>query len=393
MLFFILNVIFALLAIAVIYVWFFSTASLLYKDPVLKTTRQKNSFVVYIPAYREDAVILSTVKNVLEQPTKFVDFSYDVIVIAQHLKKETVEKLKKIDRCKVLEFNVDKSTKVKALQAAIAEFNPNGQVYSHSIILDADNHIERNFIHKINKAFQNGYTAIQAHRKAKNKNTKFAYLDAISEEMNNSIFRKGFNVCGFSASIIGSGICVESKIFNETINESKAISGFDKEMENVLSSKGIFIKYLETAHLYDEKVETQAVFEKQRTRWTEAQIRIAKQFVVPGFKALIKDGNVDFFMKSSQNIMPPRIMLLGLVSLFTFISMFVNWHFFTMFFGIFITYVLALFISIPKELWTKDLLYAIIKVPNALFSMVKGVFKIGQSKKQFIHTPHSNVNS
>ena len=367
--------------------------SLFYKDPVLKTTRQHNTFAIYIPAYREDAVILSTVKNVLEQPDKFVDFSYNVIVIAQHLKAETVKQLQAIDRCNVIEFNVENSTKVKALQAAIDKFNPNGENYTHSIILDADNHIERNFLHKINRACQTGFKAIQAHRKAKNKNTKFAYLDAISEEMNNSIFRKGFNVMGFSASIIGSGICVESRTFNDVIYKSKAIAGFDKEMENILSSQGVFIKYLDTAHLYDEKVETQEVFEKQRTRWTDAQIQMAKRFAWPGFVALIKDGNIDFFMKSSQNIMPPRIILLGLTAFFAVVTPFISLYWGELFIGLFLLYGISLFAAIPNELRTKQLLYALLKVPNALFSMVKGFFKLGQSKKQFIHTPHTNVKS
>jgi cellulose synthase/poly-beta-1,6-N-acetylglucosamine synthase-like glycosyltransferase len=211
--------------------------------------------------------------------------------------------------------------------------------------------------------------------------------------MNNSIFRKGFNFWGFSASIIGSGICVESKIFNDTINKSNAIAGFDKEMENILSSQGVLVKYMDTAYLYDEKVETQAVFEKQRTRWTDAQIQMAKRFVVPGFKALIKDGNVDFFMKSSQNLMPPRIILLGLVTFFAAVTPLINLYFGGLFFVLFLLYGVSLFIAIPAELRTKHLLYALIKIPNALFSMVKGLFKIGQSKKQFIHTPHTNVQS
>jgi cellulose synthase/poly-beta-1,6-N-acetylglucosamine synthase-like glycosyltransferase len=75
-----LNIIFALIAIAVIYVLIFSLGSLFYKDPKLKSTRQKNSFAIYIPAYKEDAVILSTVENVLFQPTKNVDFTYDEIL-------------------------------------------------------------------------------------------------------------------------------------------------------------------------------------------------------------------------------------------------------------------------------------------------------------------------
>ena len=48
-----------------------------------------------------------------------------------------------------------------------------------------------NFLKKINAAFAHGYVAVQGHRTAKNMNTSWAILDAVSEEINNNIFRKG----------------------------------------------------------------------------------------------------------------------------------------------------------------------------------------------------------
>jgi hypothetical protein len=48
--------------------------------------------------------------------------------------------------------------------------------------------------------------AVQGHRTAKNTNNSWAILDAISEEINNNIFRKGHRVLGLSSAIIGSGM-------------------------------------------------------------------------------------------------------------------------------------------------------------------------------------------
>jgi hypothetical protein len=47
----------------------------------------------------------------------------------------------------------------------------------------------------------------------KNTNNSWAILDAISEEINNNIFRKGHRVLGLSSAIIGSGMAFRYNYF------------------------------------------------------------------------------------------------------------------------------------------------------------------------------------
>ena len=60
-----------------------------------------------------------------------------------------------------------------------------------SMILDADNIMKEGCLESVNAAFQEGANAVQCHRTAKNQQTSVAVLDAISEEINNHLFRKG----------------------------------------------------------------------------------------------------------------------------------------------------------------------------------------------------------
>ena len=69
--------------------------------------------------------------------------------------------------------------------------------YEIAVVLDADNIMAADFLTKINTAFDKGFTAVQGHRTAKNINNSWAVLDAISEEINNHIFRKGTPGTGF----------------------------------------------------------------------------------------------------------------------------------------------------------------------------------------------------
>ena len=84
----------------------------------------------------------------------------------------------------------------------------------------------------------------QGHRIAKNVNNSFAILDAISEEINNLIFRKAHRVVGLSSALIGSGMAFDYKIFKKEMKDIKAIGGFDKELEmNFLQKKSYYIIY------------------------------------------------------------------------------------------------------------------------------------------------------
>jgi hypothetical protein len=65
------------------------------------------------------------------------------------------------------------------------------------------------FLERIAQDFDKGYTVIQGHRVAKNTNTSVAVLDAISEEINNHIFRKGHCAAGVSSALIGSAMALE----------------------------------------------------------------------------------------------------------------------------------------------------------------------------------------
>lgn len=66
----------------------------------------------------------------------------------------------------------------------------------------------------INDLFANpDVEAVQTHRIAKNMNNDMALLDAVSEEINNTIFRLGHAKLGLSAALIGSGMAFRYDLF------------------------------------------------------------------------------------------------------------------------------------------------------------------------------------
>jgi len=232
---------------------------------------------------------------------------------------------------------------------------------------------------------------------AKNTNTAFAVLDAVSEELNNTIFRKGHRAIGLSSALIGSGMAFDYQMFKTRMLDIKAIGGFDKELELTLLRDKVKIEYLNDALVADEKVQKVEVFENQRRRWLSAQFIYFRRFVIPGFYHLITRANIDFFDKVYQMVSPPRILLLGvsiLISAFYVLLSFIDnvqsaflfnyFHWFTLL----VLIIVAFGLAIPLKFYNKQTFSALLSLPKAFFSMFLSLFKLKGANKKFIHTQH-----
>ena len=140
--------------------------------------------------------------------------------------------------------------------------------------MDADNLIPTDYLYELNKAVSQGAKAIQTHRKAKNLNSDTAILDAVIEEMNNTIFRKGHIQLGFSSALIGSGMVFDFQWFKQNIIHTHS-AGEDKELEELLLSQGIHKEYADSIETLDEKVQKADSMRHQRRRWMATQLFLA----------------------------------------------------------------------------------------------------------------------
>jgi cellulose synthase/poly-beta-1,6-N-acetylglucosamine synthase-like glycosyltransferase len=241
-----------------------------------------------------------------------------------------------------------------------------------------------------------GAKAIQGHRVAANLNTNFAILDAVSEEVNNHIYRKGHRVLGLSSGLIGSGMAFDYMYFKNLMAGNKAIGGFDKESELKILRDKIRIEYVEDALVFDEKVENPEIFGNQRRRWISAQVHYFKKYFLSGFYHLFTRGNVDFFDKAFQQVLLPRAMVLAMVFLMAglaFISEYVfDWLFYPGFkFWLFIMLLncAGLMLAIPGKFYNRRTLKAVSQLPKAIIIMFLTIFRLKGANKKFIHTPHS----
>lgn len=387
----IMLVLFIFFAFNVLYIAVFAVAGRLRRKTDYLPEVPKNNIAILIPSYGEDNVILHTA---LEAGRHDYDGDrFDVFVIADHLKPETVDALSKIEKVTVFPVNFAKSTKARSLHYAL-ERVPAGK-YQIVFILDADNIMGPGCLEKVNSAFRKGFRMVQLHRCAKNTNTPTAVLDAMSEEINNHIFRQGHRALGLSSALIGSGMAFDFNVFKQILNETDIVNnpGEDSEINMEMLRRGFVCEYIEDALVFDEKVQSEAVLEVQRTRWISSQIRYAREYWIQGFLKTMSSG-IHYFELAIQTLILPRVLLL--LALFLAVAAGLVFHFvfgavffpsLSLWSTLLLLYLFSLLISIWGRLPLSKILKASFSLPLTVLSVLKALFKSKGNHAEFIRTP------
>ena len=373
----------AFMTISVAYITFYALVSLFSRKGI-KTVdvpeSPESTFLVLFPAYSEDRVIVGSIKKFLLQ--NYLQDKYHVAVISDH-QQESTERLLSDLPVTVLRPVFDKSSKAKALQYAISEVS--GQ-YDYVVVLDADNIVETDFLHRLNILLKEGYKAVQCHRCAKNSDSSVSVLDGVSEEINNTLFRKAHNLIGLSSALIGSGMCFDYSWFSSHVTKLTT-AGEDRELEVFLLREGIYIKYADDILVFDEKVSSADNFQRQRQRWMSAQVNCFLSMIRHLPEAVIR-LNINYIDKTIQQMLIPRSMLLlGLLFMSFLISIIAPWWSLKWWSLLLLT-CLSLFLAIPARLRTKAVFSKVGTLLRLSIKMARNVRHIDHKNEDFIHTDH-----
>ena len=286
---------FGIVALAVLYMFIYTIASLFYPQRDVPKTKQLNRFILLIPSYNNSGVIY-TVKSVLAQsyPMRL----FDVTVISDHNEEMTTP-------------NFEKSTKAKALQLAVNNL-PQFKIYDIAIVLDGGSVVDTDFLEKMNEAFEAaGTKAIQAHRISRNRDSTAARMGAVFEEINNSIFRRGHIALGLSAGICGGGYAMDFNWFKENVFKLRTPWEV-KEWESLLMRQNVFVDFFDNIFVYDEKKRTPEEFNRERLTWIKAQIHAAFKNIhyLPGAILNRRYNRID---KVIQWLLIPRMLMMAII--------------------------------------------------------------------------------
>ena len=313
--------------------------------------------------------------------------------------KETNDKLAALP-ITLLQPTMEKSSKAKALQFAISSISHHpSSIYDYIVILDADNIVAPDFLNRLSH-IANPNQTIQCHRTAKNTDNDIAALDGFSEEINNSLFRKGHNRIGMSSALIGSGMCFDYNWFSSNVSKlDSAVE--DRELEALLMKQGIYIHYAEDIYVMDEKVSNSDNFQRQRLRWMTGQVQALFR-MLPYIPKAIITGNINYIDKTIQQALIPRSILLVLIPMLCIIATLTSYliHqpssisplpssiFHLKWWCLFVALCIALYLAIPKQMRQQSLFSKFLSLPILVWKMILNIIKIDHNNKEFIHTTH-----
>lgn len=317
---------FAIVGLTVAYMGIFALASMFSQHQDVPKTRQENRFIILIPAYRNGASALQTVRSILGQT--YPQRLFDVTVIADQLDEMSNFHLAQ-QPITLLTPNFSKSSRAKSLQLAVNNL-PQFKLYDIAVVLNPGNLVEPEFLTQLNDAYEAaGTKAIQCHLVSQNRDTVSARLSAIFEEINNSIFRRGHITLGLSAAAASSAMVFDFNWFKTNIMSTKT-SWDDKELEARLLRQHIFVDYFDDIMVYSEKTRSAEDFNRQRRRWLLSHLSTIVRNIrfLPG---AILQRHYDLIDKILQWMLMPRmlmmaiILLMGIVLPFIYFTLAIKW--------------------------------------------------------------------
>ena len=246
----------------------------------------------------------------------------------------------------LLQARFKKSSKMKSVKAAMSQLQE-GQ-YDIVLIMNADNVVDTNFLEVVNNTYASGSNAIQTHRIYQERPSNVSILNAITDEINNSILRAGHVNLGLSASLNGSGTAIDFTWFKENIRHLKDDDD-EKVIESLLLRERIYVEYLNNTHVYALKNSGKKKFYTQHSTWIKTQYYSLFTNIgnLPG---AILSGKFDYADRILQWFIFPRTILLGILLLFSFLSVYFHWSACLKWWGLLLTFLLTMAIATPNYL-------------------------------------------
>ena len=106
---------------------------------------------------------------------------------------------------------------------------------------------------------------------------------------------------------------------------------------------------------------------------------------------MVSKGNFDFFNKSIQMILPPRLLLPLVLMVGTVLNWAFNSEMTLIWFIAFALNISSFLIAIPKSYFEAKNLKMWLEIPQALGATLLALTGMREANRRFIHTPHQVV--
>lgn len=322
-----ITILFYLFALAFSYLVFYCLYSaflmffgLGYKSKKNAGDQQVPEVLVLLPAYRPDPIF----KNVVDQIDKLnisSDTKVNVMCLMQHGEAELTEYVKNQGYWVVEKTfdHLDGNSYHHALNFLTDQIQDRIDkkeiAPSYVVILDKDNLIDADFLMNIPRNYWGKYDFIQGRRTPISTEDGAEVFDAISECLNDTMFRSSMHRLSMMPEISGSAALIKPAVFCQAIRKLDAKApGYDKNFMVQLLDLNASGAFVPESYVSEEKTADLDNLKSQRLRWFGEQYYNA----IYNFKNLMNmtfKGNFSAFNYLLVLWRPPRSVLFSMVPL------------------------------------------------------------------------------
>lgn len=334
---------------------------------------------IIVTAYEQTDLLSAVVESLL----KLNYNNYLIYVVADNCDISTLSFHD--PRVMLLRPEVVLASNAKSHFYAISNFK---RPHERLTIIDSDNLVDAEYLNQVNFMFDRGYMAVQGVRRAKNLNSQYACLDEAGDIYYRFIDRKLLFECGSSASLAGSGMAFDTKLYIDCLSDFQiGGAGFDKILQYQLLIRKFKIAFSEGAIVYDEKTSKSEQLVKQRARWINTWFK----FFILGIKMNLKSISTfdkNQFLFSLMLLRPPLFLLFLFGGFFGVLNIL-----FFPFLAIGLIIGLALFIFIFFKALNyfnaDELVYRSLRnAPKFIYHQIAALLKAKKANKLSVSTKH-----
>lgn len=349
-----------------------------------------NDFACVITVYRNIAIAIPLINSLFKQD--YPNFTIYLVADDADLEGFQIND----PRLKVIKPKKKLGSKVKSMITAFENFERNHDVVA---VFDPDNVAPPYFLFELNSYFNCGFSAVQGKRVAKNLNSIYACADATGEIYKNYIERYVPYILGSSATISGSGMAIDRKLFEDfllspqiqnPLKNNQVIAAEDKMLQNFLVSRGYRIPFARNANLFDEKVSSGDQVSRQRSRWLFSyfeNLKNSSSLVLKGVLNL----NWNQFLFGLLTIFPPLFIFVFSVVGLTAISFVFEREMAYILLISFLLFIGNIFLILKLDNAPKAIWKSIWGIPLFILKQVAALFSMGKAKKDFLETKHTET--
>jgi 1,2-diacylglycerol 3-beta-glucosyltransferase len=289
-----------------IYLFFLAGASFLPERRRAGPVPPAKRFAIVIPAYNESASIEETLIGLRE-----VDYPvslYDVYVIADNCDDNTAELARRQGAMVFERHDPVRMNKGYALQWAFARLIEKKE-YDVYAVVDADTRLNPDFLHCLNRRFQEGAKAVQAYTEVMEPLASgVASLSCLGFILNRNFRYRGRSKLGWTSNLMGTGMCFAREVIERFGWVATSIVE-DIEYEMFLHLNDVRVVHASEArlkfHMHDDRRKT----DKQRTRWDMGKFEVRNKYFGPLLLAGLKKRDLSYFDSALELLIPPYSLL------------------------------------------------------------------------------------